>query len=113
MPASESLPIAGYDELSQAELTTRIRSLGPDDLDLLIEHERDHAGRPAVLQVLQHRRDALDRGASPTSGDPGAAATQSPTGAGSAPEAASPQTEGPPQNPPSQGDPTNPAQPRR
>lgn len=111
--SSDDLPLAGYDELSSAELTTRIRTLPAADLERLLDHERDHAARPAVLQVIEHRLEELAQGAPPTSGDPDAAPTQSPTHTGAPPAQASPQTEGPPQNPPSQGVPTNPAQPRR
>lgn len=107
----EALPIPDYDHLPLGSLTHRIRSLDTAGLGQLIDYEREHGGRVPVLQVLEARRDALQRGAEPSAGDPSAAAADvSPPSQGGS--AVSPDTAGPVLNPPSHGVPTNPAQPR-
>jgi hypothetical protein len=108
--AHSELPIPGYDELAPGDLAARIRSLDAAALETLVEHERQHAGRPAILQLLEHRLQAVRSGAALSDADPTVGGADA--GTAPAPDAASPQTEGPPQNPPSQGVPTNPAQPR-
>ena len=108
--AETDLPIPGYDELAPGDLSARLSSLDAEAIDTLIAHEREHAGRPAILQMLEHRLGQLESGAEPGTGDPTVGGADA--GSAPAPEAASPQTQGPPQNPPSQGVPTNPAQPR-
>ena len=105
------LPLKDYDHLPVGSLTTRIRTLGSEDLTTLLEYERSHANRIQVVTVMESRLSSLKTGAQPSGGDPAA------QGADAPPEAAggsqvSEATSGPPVNPPSQGDPTNPAQPR-
>ena len=71
-----------------------------------------HADRVQVVQLLEHRLEALRSGeAEPSGGDPTAAAPEVSAGEPGG-STVSPATEGPKQNPPSQGVPTNPAQPR-
>jgi hypothetical protein len=107
----DTLPIPDYDHLPVGSLTHRIRSLDSGGLGQLIDYERAHGARVPVLQVLEARRDALERGAEPSGGDPLAAAGDvAPPAPGAS--AVSPQTAGPVLNPPSHGVPTNPAQPR-
>jgi hypothetical protein len=108
----DQLPIPDYDALPTGAIGSRIRTLDANGLTLLLEHERQHADRVQVVQLLEQRLGALQNGsATPSGGDPTAMAPEAATerAAGSS---ASPATEGPPQNPPSHGDPTNPAQPR-
>ena len=109
--SSSDLPIPDYDHLNLGDLTGRVRSLDAGQLDALIAFEEEHAGRAPVLQVVRARREQLDAGAQPSSGDPAAVDPLRPP----APQGGSvvgPATEGPKINPPSQGVPTNPAQPR-
>jgi hypothetical protein len=111
MSASQ-LPLPDYDDLSTAAIESRARTLDSDGVRALLDYEKEHAHRIQVIQVLQHRLEALTSGdAQPSGGDPAATAPEAGTathGTGNA----SPQTQGPPVNPPSHGDPTNPAQPR-
>lgn len=106
---ADDLPLPGYDDLPVGSLEARVRTLDADGIRRLVEYEKGHADRPAVLQVLGRRAAELQAGAQPTGGSP--LSFQPETGGGAA-ATSPPATEGPPQNPPSQGDPTNPAQPR-
>jgi hypothetical protein len=109
-PPQGGLPLADYDHIPFGSLASRIRSLDIQQLEQLIGYEKIHGERILVLELLEHRRDELRKGAKPTSGSPD----------GLRPEvAASPNSEGPVGasrgpaiNPPSHGDPTNPSQPR-
>ncbi|MBN1097615.1 hypothetical protein JKP76_17200 [Blastococcus sp. TML/C7B] len=105
------LPLKDYDHLPVGSLTTRIRSLGVEDLTTLLDYEKAHGNRFQVVRVMESRLSSLRNGAQPSGGDPsasGADAPAAPEGGSKASEA----TSGPPVNPPSHGDPTNPAQPR-
>lgn len=112
--STSDLPIPDYDHLALGDLTGRVRSLDRAQLDALIGFEEQHGARVPVLQVLHARRDQLDAGAQPSSGDP----TPPGTPASAAPSSATgdskvgTDTQGPQINPPSHGTPTNPAQPR-
>ncbi|SOE02934.1 hypothetical protein [Blastococcus haudaquaticus] len=103
------LPLKDYDHLPVGSLTSRIRTLGSDDLKVLLEYERAHANRIQVVSAMQHRLSGLADGAQPSGGDPAAGGAPPAAAAGSQVSEA---TSGPPVNPPSHGDPTNPAQPR-
>jgi hypothetical protein len=111
VPAERDLPMPDYDHLNVGSLTTRIRSLGAEDLTTLLEYERAHANRFQVVTVMESRLSGLKSGAQPSGGDPTAAGADAPPAAEGGSKA-SEATSGPPVNPPSQGDPTNPAQPR-
>jgi len=103
------LPLDSYDNLAPGSIESRSHALDPAGVRQLLDHERQHAGRPQVIAMLQHRLESLETGAAqPSGGDPSAPAPE--TTPGEAPAAS--MTEGPPVNPPSHGDPTNPAQPR-
>jgi hypothetical protein len=52
-----------FDELAPGEVSARIHSLDVPELEALIEHERHHGARPAILQVLECRLEAVRRGA--------------------------------------------------
>jgi hypothetical protein len=107
----DELPLPDYDHLTLGELPTRIGSLDSDALRQLLAYEREHGNRLPVVQVLEHRLDAVESGADLTGGDPQASTPASaPTPQGGS--RVGPETSGPPVNPPSHGDPTNPAQPR-
>jgi hypothetical protein len=109
---SHELPLPDYDNLPVGSIESRIRTLDVAGLRTLLDHEKEHADRPLVVQILERRLDALSSGeAEPSGGSPLATAPEATSGAPGG-DKASPATEGPPQNPPSHGDPTNPAQPR-
>jgi hypothetical protein len=68
------LPIPDFDHLPVASLAHRIRTLDADGLSTLLDHERAHADRVAVVQLLEQRRAALQSGdAEPSGGDPAGA----------------------------------------
>lgn len=111
-PEHSDLPLRDYDHLPVSAVAQRIRSLTGDELGQLLDYERAHAGRPAVVQTMQARLAELRDGAEPTAGRqqggpdrPESAATQRP--ADSAPTA-----EGPPAFPPPHGTPDQPAKPK-
>ena len=80
------LPIPDYDHLPEGSLTHRIRTLDHDGLQTVMAYEREHAARPYVVQVLQHRLDQLAAGAQPSGGDPAAAQPEhAPQAAGEGP----------------------------
>jgi hypothetical protein len=76
---SDDLSIADYDQLSVGDLRHRIRSLTESELRQVLDHERDHANRVQVVQLLNARLDELAQGAEPSGGDqrnaPGATTT--------------------------------------
>jgi hypothetical protein len=108
-PRHEDLPLQDYDHLPLGTLPSRINGLDEAAVAQLVEYERSHGNRLPVMQVLEHRLDALRNGAEPSGPVNPSAPEKSRTEGGSP---VSPATSGPPVNPPSQGDPTNPAQPR-
>ena len=111
MPEHHSLPLPDYDHLPVGSLTSRIRSLDAEGVQILLSYEQAHANRIQVLSAMRHRLTALQAGAQPSAGDPAAAQPEH-APAPDAGSAVSTATSGPPVNPPSHGDPTNPAQPR-
>jgi hypothetical protein len=109
MPGHDALPLADYDHIPNGTLPSRISGLDEGGVRQLLEYELAHGNRLPVVQILEHRLEALKAGAEPsgsTSPDT-PEVNQAPTGS-----KVSPATSGPPVNPPSQGVPTNPAQPR-
>lgn len=107
-----ALPLPDFDGLPVSSLQHRIRSLSADEVQRLLDYEREHADRAGARTVMQARLTELREGAKPSAGDPAGARpeiNQAPPGGSHA----SPQTSGPPINPPSQGVPSNPAQPRK
>ncbi len=111
MTERDDLPLPDYDHLQVGSLTSRIRTLGADDLQTLLTYERSHANRVQVVVAMENRMTSLKAGAQPSGGDPDAATPEA-APAASGGSKVSEATSGPPINPPSQGDPTNPAQPR-
>jgi hypothetical protein len=103
------LPLPQYDDLTLGEIESRVRTLDPGGVEALIAYERAHAGRPAVLLVLENRAEQLRDGAEPTGGSPDVPGAGSSVGSASQ---ASPH-KGPEQNPPFQGVPGGSTQARR
>lgn len=68
------LPIPDYDHLPDGSLMHRVRALDADDLQRLLDHEREHGDRAPVVTMLEQRLEALRSGdAAPSGGDPAAA----------------------------------------
>jgi hypothetical protein len=68
------VPIPNFDELPVGSLGHRIRTLDEDGVSTLLDHERAHADRVAVVQLLEQRLAALRSGeAEPSGGDPAGA----------------------------------------
>ncbi|MFI5685217.1 hypothetical protein [Streptomyces sp. NPDC051636] len=65
-----ALPLPDYDQLPIGGLESRVRSLSAEEVEELLAHERTHADRPQVTELLEHRLEQLQAGAAPTSGDP-------------------------------------------
>jgi hypothetical protein len=83
----DALPIPDFDHLPVASLTHRIRTLDTTGLVALLDHERAHADRVAVVQMIEHRLAAVRSGeAEPSGGDPaGAQPEHAPPAAGDSP----------------------------
>ena len=108
-PQRDELPIPDYDHVPVGTLASRIHPLDSTGVSQLLAYEREHGNRLPVVQVLEHRLQALKDGAEPSGSVPDDMPEVNQGRRGSA---VSPETSGPPVNPPSQGVPTNPAQPR-
>jgi hypothetical protein len=65
---SDNLPIPDYDQQSIGSLEHRMRSLSEDELATVLEHERMHSNRPAVVQMLAERLRRLNQGEAQPSG---------------------------------------------
>lgn len=109
IPQHDDLPLPDYDHLPVGVLGSKIAGLDESGLQQLLAYERAHGDRLPVVQVLEHRLEALRQGAEPSGPVPTEAPEVSSSSQGSP---VSPETSGPPINPPSQGTPFNPAQPR-
>lgn len=80
MTERSELPIPDYDHLPENGLANRIRTLDADQIDVLLDFEREHANRLPVVMVMEQRRDAVRSGeAEPTSGDPEGAQPEKPS----------------------------------
>jgi hypothetical protein len=64
------LPIPDYDHLPVGSLTHRIRTLDADGLTALLDYEQTHGGRLPVVQLLNHRLDAVRSGEAPSAPQP-------------------------------------------
>lgn len=87
--SDEQLPLPDFDELPLGALGHRIRSLTEDELRQLLEHERAHAARVPVTELLTGRLDELQRGAVPSPGaekDPNDVPGHTPSGSKVTPE---------------------------
>ena len=110
VPEHSSLPLRDYDHLPLSALGQRIRALTADEVSQLCDYEREHANRPAVMQIFQARLSELAAGEQPSGGRqqegpewPQPASAGSPVG---------PQTTAPPSFPPPHGTPDQPARPK-
>lgn len=65
---SEQLPLHDYDELPLETVRHRVRSLQRTQVQQLVDHERAHANRVLMLEILTNRIDELDAGAIPSQG---------------------------------------------
>ena len=110
-PDRADLPLPDYDHLPLGSLLTRVRTLDAAGVRQVLDHERAHADRLPVTEVLEQRLAELEGGAAPSGGSP-LGETPEKTGPPEAPRDLPSATDAPPVNPPSHGDPTNPAQPR-
>ena len=59
--AQPELPVPNYDDLSVASLRARLRNLDLSQVRVLLEYEKDHAGRAAVLTMFERRIAKLER----------------------------------------------------
>ncbi len=109
-PQHDQLPLPDYDHLPTGTLGSRISGLDQAEIGILLEYERRHANRIPVIQILEHRLEALEKGAEPSGPTAPTTPEMSQSQHGSP---VSPETSGPKINPPSHGVPTNPAQPRQ
>jgi hypothetical protein len=69
MAQRSELPLPDYDELPLNSLKHEIRSLRDDQLRTLFDHEREHANRVPVIELLATRLKELAEGAEPSGGD--------------------------------------------
>ena len=71
MASRDDLPLDDYDHLQVGSLTSRIRTLGQEDLQTLLDYEKAHANRIQVVAAMRNRLGALKDGAQPSGGNPG------------------------------------------
>jgi hypothetical protein len=109
-PDHSRLPLRDYDHLPLASLAQRIRSLTADQLSQLLGYEREHANRPAAVQIFERRLDELAAGQAPTGGvqQSGPDRPEAPSGG----SRVSPETAGPGVHPPPHGNPAQPGKPK-
>lgn len=55
-PAEHSVPISGYDELSEKQVSDRLSRLSQVELAAVETYERAHGSRPVVLDKLRYMR---------------------------------------------------------
>jgi hypothetical protein len=103
-----ALPLPDYDHIPFGSLAGRVRTLDINQIEQLIGYERNHGERILVLELLEHRRDELRSGATPSADSPDAYHPETGNSPGSPSKLGA--ESGPAVNPPSHGDPTNPAQ---
>ena len=77
MRERDDLPLPDYNQLQVGSLTSRIRSLGADDLQTLITYERSHAKRVQIMAVMENRLTSLKAAAKASAEDPATAAPES------------------------------------
>ena len=51
----DALPIGGYDDLTAAEIVTRVKGLDPDQARRVRDYERRNANRKTVLSALEQK----------------------------------------------------------
>jgi hypothetical protein len=58
----EALPVPHYDQLSVASLRARLRVLDASQIQTLLDYEKAHDSRPAVITLFERRLTKLDEG---------------------------------------------------
>jgi hypothetical protein len=61
-PGQPELPVPNYDDLSVASLRARLRNLDLSQVRVLLEYEKGHAGRAAVLTMFERRIAKVESG---------------------------------------------------
>ncbi len=61
-PAGDDLPVPSYDQLSVASLRARLRVLDAAQVHVLLDYEKAHEGRPAVITMFERRLTKLSDG---------------------------------------------------
>jgi hypothetical protein len=61
-PADAALPVLGYDQLSVASLRARLRVLDTGQVQTLLDYEKAHEGRTAVITMFERRIAKLEEG---------------------------------------------------
>jgi hypothetical protein len=59
-PGEPALPVPNYDDLTVASLRARLRNLDQSQVRVLLEYEKAHAGRAAVLTMFERRIAKLE-----------------------------------------------------
>ena len=62
IPQHDDLPLPDYDHLPVGVLGSKITGLDESGLQQLLAYERAHGDRLPVVQVLEHRLEALRQG---------------------------------------------------
>jgi hypothetical protein len=57
--AQAALPLPDFDRLPAESLPARVASLDIQQVEQLIGYERNHSGRPEVLDLLERQRERL------------------------------------------------------
>lgn len=60
--ADAALPVPNYDQLTLASLRARLRGLDPAGVQVLLDYEKAHQGRPAVITMFERRLTKLSEG---------------------------------------------------
>jgi len=60
--ASAALPVPNYDQLTVASLRARLRVLDAGGVQALLDYEKAHEGRPAVITMFERRLTKLSEG---------------------------------------------------
>ena len=58
----EALPVPNYDQLSVASLRARLRVLDAGQVQTLLDYEKAHESRPAVITMFERRLTKLSEG---------------------------------------------------
>jgi hypothetical protein len=61
-PAGAAPPIPNYDQLTVPSLRARLRGLDADGVQVLLDYEKAHEGRPAVITMFERRLIKLSEG---------------------------------------------------
>jgi hypothetical protein len=60
--AGAALPVPNYDQLTVASLRARLRVLDAAGVQVLLDYEKAHEGRPAVITMFERRLTKLSEG---------------------------------------------------